>query len=145
MAVWHKFNLLDTLMQKSLIITASPYDVDTTVKKLEAALQEKGIGLFALVDHSTGAKKAGLTLNDEKLLIFGDPKIGTYLMQENPEIGIELPLKILVWKDQNGKTQIAYQDPLILQDQYGIVKNAEILKKMQGGLARLVQAAIASP
>lgn len=128
--------------EKSLIVTTGPYDVATTVKKLESILQAKGVGLFGMVDHSTGAEKAGLKLNEEKLLIFGDPKTGTFLMQENPQIGIELPLKILVWSDQNGKTQIAYKDPLLLQEQYGIVTHAEILKKMHDGLASIVQEAI---
>ncbi len=124
-----------------LIVSTSAHDVDTTVGKIQEFLNEKNVFVFAIVDHSTQASKNNLELSDEKLIIFGDPKTGTYLMQENPQIGIELPLKILVYKDMNGKTKVAYKSPVELKVQYGIQKHADILEKMQGSLEQIVKKA----
>ncbi len=120
------------------IVHTSPYSVSTTIEKLQASLHAKQTTIFILVDHSGEARQAKLDLPDEQLLIFGDPKIGTYLMQENPAIGFDLPLKILVWQDSKGITQIAYTNPLILKERYHIEKNAGILEKMAQGLSQLI-------
>lgn len=123
---------------RQLIVHTSEHPVTLIQDRLQEIFQQKGITLFALVDHSTAAQKAGLSLNEEKLLIFGDPKTGTFLMQENPAIGIELPLKILLWKSQEGITHIAFKDPAFLADAYGIKKNADILSKMKAALSALI-------
>ncbi len=115
------------------------HSLSQVMENLQRIFQAKGITLFALIDHGAEAHKAGLVLNDEQLLIFGDPKTGTFLMQENPAIGIELPLKILLWKDSEGVTHIAYKDPNHLAEVYGIKKNAGILKKMREALAALIE------
>ncbi|WP_068469241.1 DUF302 domain-containing protein [Candidatus Protochlamydia phocaeensis] len=120
----------------------SPYSVAETVQHLDAALRAKGTPVFALIDHSGEASRVGLSLADEKLLIFGDPKVGTFLMQENPAIGFDLPLKVLVWKDASGSTQIAYTDPSVLKDRYHIEKNKEILEKMAHALSSLINEVI---
>ena len=88
-------------------IYSSPKDVAATVGQLKELVEARGVAIFALIDHAKEAAHAALSLPDEQLLIFGDPKVGTLLMQENPLIGIELPLKILVWSSQ-GKTQVAF-------------------------------------
>ncbi len=94
--------------------------VDHTVQKLEGILQSKGIKLFALVDHSGEAEKAGMQMRPTKLLIFGSPKAGTPLMVASPTIAIDLPLKILVWEDAGGKVWLAYNSPAYLQARHGL-------------------------
>ena len=89
--------------------------VDQTVQKLEEILQAKGVKLFALVDHSGEAEKAGMQMRPTKLAIFGNPKAGTPLMVASPSIAIDLPLKILVWEDSSGKVWISYNSPAYLQ------------------------------
>lgn len=127
----------------TLILFKSPYSSVETVERLKSILKEKGVTVFALIDHSKAAKENGLVLADEVVVVFGDPKTGTFLMQENPEIGIELPLKILVWQNVKGETFIGYKDPLELGEKYQIKKNAEILAKMHQGLSQLVAKVIA--
>lgn len=124
-------------MEDSLIVYESPYPVLETINRIKEVLEKKSIKLFALIDHSGEAKANGLDLNEEKLLIFGDPKVGTYLMQENPEIGLELPLKILIW-GENGKTRIAHKNLNALKNRYSIVTHAKILENMSLGLSQLI-------
>jgi uncharacterized protein (DUF302 family) len=94
--------------------------VDETVKKLKGILQAKGITLFALVDHSGEAAKAGMKMRPAKLLIFGNPKEGTPVMLAAPSSAIDLPLKILVWEDVQGKVWITYNNPSYLQERHNI-------------------------
>jgi len=103
-----------------IVNTPSRHSVDQTVGKLEAILQAKGITLFALVDHSGEAAKVGMTLPPTKLLIFGSPKAGTPLMVAAPSSAIDLPLKILVWEDGEGKVWISYNSPQYLADRHRI-------------------------
>ncbi len=98
----------------------SNHTVDETVRKLEGMLQAKGVKLFALVDHSGEAEKAGLHMRPTKLLIFGNPKAGTPLMIASPSIAIDLPLKLLVWEDGEGKVWISYNSPAYLQGRHGL-------------------------
>jgi uncharacterized protein (DUF302 family) len=83
-------------------------------------LQSKGVTLFALVDHSGEAEKAGMKMRPTKLLIFGSPKAGTPLMFAAPSIAIDLPLKILVWEDSQGKSWISYNSPDYLKERHGL-------------------------
>jgi uncharacterized protein (DUF302 family) len=122
-----------------LRIQKSPYSVAEATMKLEKAIDAQGMMLFALIEHSAEAESVNMSLRDEKVVIFGDPKVGTLLMQENPKIGIELPLRILVWQDEEGTTQIAYADTLALGESYGIVKNKEILKRINQGMEKLMR------
>ena len=96
----------------------SNHSVDTTVEKLKAILQNKGVTHFALVDHSGEATKIGMQMPPTKLLIFGNPKAGTPLMQAAPSAAIDLPLKILVAEDPSGKTWISYNSPAYLQQRH---------------------------
>ena len=127
-----KLKPLEFTMQKS------PHSVSETVRRFEKAITAKGMIVFSYVDHSGEAQKARMNLNEEKLLIFGDPKVGTFLMQENPMIGMELPLRLLIWQNGNQLTQIAYIDPVSLGESYGITKQVEILRKMSSVLALMV-------
>ena len=105
---------------KGIIDKPSNHSVDQTVEKLKNILQSKGITLFALVDHSGEAEKAGMKMRPTKLLIFGSPKAGTPLMLTAPSIAIDLPLKILVWEDAQGKVWVSYNSPDYLKQRHGI-------------------------
>ncbi|HZL53091.1 MAG TPA: DUF302 domain-containing protein [Terracidiphilus sp.] len=94
--------------------------VDNTVEKLKAILKAKGVTLFALIDHSGEAEKVGIAMRPTKLLIFGSPKAGTPLMLASPSIAIDLPLKILIREDNQGKTWISYNSPDYLRDRHNV-------------------------
>jgi uncharacterized protein (DUF302 family) len=94
--------------------------VDETVERLKSILQAKGVTLFAIIDHSGEAEKAGMTMPPTKLLIFGNPKSGTPLMLAAPTSAIDLPLKILVWKDADENVWISYNSPTYLAKRHGL-------------------------
>jgi uncharacterized protein (DUF302 family) len=98
----------------------SHHSVDETVARLTGLLQAKGVTLFALVDHSGEAAKAGLSMPPTKLLIFGSPKAGTPLMLAAPGIAIDLPLKVLVAEDAAGTVSVSYNIPAYLQQRHGL-------------------------
>jgi uncharacterized protein (DUF302 family) len=101
--------------ENGMITLTSRHSVDETVKTVETALAAKGVKLFALIDHSGEAEKVGLHMPPTKLLIFGNPKAGTPLMVAVPSLAIDLPLKILVAEDAEGKVWISYNDPAYIQ------------------------------
>jgi uncharacterized protein (DUF302 family) len=103
-------------------ITAKPsnHSVDETVEKLKSILQAKGVTLFALVDHSGEAAKVGMKMPPTKLLIFGNPRAGTPLMLAAPSIAIDLPLKILISEDVQGKVWVSYNSPAYLQERHNL-------------------------
>jgi uncharacterized protein (DUF302 family) len=105
---------------KGLIDIPSIHSVDETVTKLEGVLRAKGTTLFALVDHSGEAAKAGMKMRPTKLLIFGNPKAGTPVMLAAPRSAIDLPLKILVWEDDQGKVWITYNSPTYFQTRHNL-------------------------
>ena len=108
-----------TASSKGLVARSSNHSVDETVSRLKNILQAKGVTLFAVVDHSGEAEKVGMKMPATKLLIFGSPKAGTPLMLAAPSIAIDLPLKILVSEDAQGKTWISYNSPEYLQSRHG--------------------------
>lgn len=97
--------------------------VDETIARLQALLQEKGVQVFALIDHSGEAKRSGIEMRPTKLLIFGNPKAGTPLMLAAPSIAIDLPLKLLVWEDAAGQAWISYNTPAYLQHRHSLPEN----------------------
>src|SRR5215472_16647204 len=103
-------------------ITDKPtsHSVDETVEKLKGMLRDKGIMLFAVIDHSGEAEKAGIKMRPTKLLIFGSPKAGTPLMLAAPSSAIDLPLKILIWEDAWGKVWVSYNSPAYLQERHNL-------------------------
>ena len=105
---------------KGIFDIASHHSVDATVKKLRDLLDAKGVTLFALVDHSGEAEKAGMAIRPTKLLIFGSPKAGTQVMLAAPSIAIDLPLKILVWEDDAGKAWISYNSADYLRSRHHV-------------------------
>ena len=106
----------------------SRHSVDKTVQKLKNILQTKGVMLFAVVDHSGEAEKAGLQMPNTKLLIFGSPKAGTPVMLATPSIAIDLPLKILVAEDGAGKVLLSYNNGQYLAERHGVP--AELMKNL---------------
>jgi uncharacterized protein (DUF302 family) len=97
----------------------SDHSVDETVERLQNILRERGLKLFALVDHSGEAEKMGLHMPPTKLIIFGSPKGGTPLMLAAPSVALDLPLKILVWQDGDGNTWLSYNTPEYLLERHG--------------------------
>lgn len=98
----------------------SNHSVDQTVEKLKNLLQARGITLFALIDHSGEAEKAGMKMHPTKLLMFGSPKAGTPVMLAAPSIAIDLPLKILIWEDGQEKVWLSYNTPEYLRQRHGV-------------------------
>ncbi len=111
---------MSTGADNGLIHLASHHSVDETMQRLESLLQQKGINIFAQVDHSGEAAKVGLEMRPTKLLIFGSPKGGTPLMQAAPTLAIDLPLKALFWEDDGGKVWLTYNDPAYLQQRHNV-------------------------
>jgi uncharacterized protein (DUF302 family) len=105
---------------KGIVEIAAQHSVDETVEKLKNILAAKGVALFALVDHSGEAEKVGMKMRPTKLLIFGSPKAGTPLMLAAPSIAIDLPLKILVWEDAQGKAWISYNASEYLRERHNL-------------------------
>ncbi len=103
-----------------IIDIPSNHSVDETVEKLRGILAAKGVTLFALVDHSGEAEKAGLKMPPTKLLIFGSPKAGTPVMLAAPSIALDLPLKILVSQDNSGKVWVSYNSPDYLRERHAV-------------------------
>ena len=101
----------------------SKHSVDDTLAKLQHILEGKGIAVFALVDHSGEAAKVGMNMRPTKLLIFGNPKGGTPLMLAAPSIAIDLPLKILIWQDDQENVWVSYNTPEYLAERHGLPSN----------------------
>ena len=120
----------------SLNTIDSVHTVPATVDRVIAALGRRGITVFARIDHAAGARKAGLTLTDEEVVIFGDPRTGTLLMQADPTIGYELPLRLLVW-DAGGQTKIGYHRPTELAGDFAVAAQLETLRRMENLLLQL--------
>jgi uncharacterized protein (DUF302 family) len=105
---------------EGLITVPSPFGPKQTMDRLENEIKAKGLTIFARVDHAAGAAEVGLTLRPTELLIFGNAKGGTPLMQANQTVGIDLPLKALVWQDGSGKTLVSYNDPRWLAERHAL-------------------------
>lgn len=126
-------------VDSGIVNEPTSHSVDQTVERLKAILQAKGVALFALVDHSGEAAKVGMKMRPTKLLIFGNPKAGTPLMLAAPSSAIDLPLKLLVWEDGQGKVWISYNSPQYLQKRHGLP--AELLPNIAAVEALAAKAA----
>lgn len=122
----------------------SAHDAVTTLDRLEKIFAEKGITVFARIDHAEGATKAGEDLRPTQLMLFGNPKLGTPLMQANQEAGIALPMKALAWTDADGKTWLAVTDPAALQKRFELDGVDEVIAKMTGAVTAMGKAAAAA-
>jgi len=108
------------MVAQGLTTIKSRHGPQDTMNRLEAAVKAKGMTVFARIDHSAGASAVGLSLNPTEVLIFGNAKGGTSLMQAVQTIGIDLPLKALVWQDTSGETWLSYNDPAWLAKRHGL-------------------------
>lgn len=124
-----------------LIMVKSSHSVAATADKLEAVLSEKGMKIMNRIDHAAGAKSAGMTLRPTQLVIFGNPKVGTPLMQCARSVAIDLPQKALIWEDENGQVWLGYNDPAYLKGRHAVDGCDEVLAKVSGALANFADAA----
>jgi uncharacterized protein (DUF302 family) len=122
-----------------LIHLRSPYSVPETLKRLESVLQAKNLTVFARVDHSGEAEKAGLKMRPAQLIIFGSAKAGTPLMLASPTLAIDLPLKALAWEDADGQVWLSYNSPEYLKQRH---KVPDELVKNIAGVAALLEKAV---
>ena len=114
-----------------------------TVERLKSLLAQKQIQVFADIDHAAGAEKVGLSLRPTRVLIFGNPKAGTPLMQARQTLGLDLPLRVLVWEDEAGKVWLAYRKVTDLAKHHHVTGHDEAVKGLDDGLAALARAATA--
>jgi len=129
-----------------LITIKSAFGPEETMSRLEAEVRAKGMTVFAHIDHAAGAAAVGLPLRPTDLLIFGNAKGGTPLMQSVQAIGIDLPLKALVWQDAAGTTWLSYNDPAWLAHRHGVGEPAEAaVKAMTAALHALATKATTPP
>jgi len=127
-----------------LITIRSNFGPEETMNRFESDVRAKGMTVFAHVDHAAGAAVAGQALRPTDLLIFGNAKAGTPLMQSDQTIGIDLPLKVLVWQDGSGQTWLSYNDPAWVAGRHGLGA-AAVVSAMAAALDALAKAATTSP
>ena len=121
---------------EGMITIKSGHSVTETVNRLEQGLNSAGFKIFARVNHGAGAKSVDMALAPTELLIFGKPAAGTKLMQSRRTVGIELPLKYLVWEDDDGQVMVGWNDPAWLTQRHGIDDRAPVVGKIQGALKK---------
>ena len=126
---------------QGMVKVKSNHDVATTADNLENILKEKGMNVFARVNHAEGAKKVDMELRPTELVIFGNPKVGTPLMNCSQSVAIDLPQKALVFEDQYGNTWLMYNNPDYLNQRHKLDDCAAVLEKVSGALANFAKAA----
>ena len=132
-----------SLADPDLVTLPSAHGVPETVARLKALLAQKGIEVFAHIDHAAGAREVGLPLRPTQVLIFGNPKAGTPLMQSRQTVGLELPLRALAWEDEEGKAWLTYRRVADLAGQYRVTGGDEAVQALDDGLGALARAAAA--
>ncbi len=140
-----KFALLSALLSTSLmagdyIIKKSSYSVDRTTERFTAIIKKKGFTLFSVIDHQGNATSAGLKMKPSKVVIFGNPKGGTLLMNSDMRISLELPLKVGIYEDDEG-VKVIYKNPKSYEKVFN-VKGSKVIKKVTLGLDKLTNAAV---
>jgi uncharacterized protein (DUF302 family) len=130
------------MSENGLITIRSQSSVKATIDRLEASLGESGVSIFARIDHRAGAISAGMSLRPTEVLIFGNPKAGTPLMQAKQTIGIDLPLKVLAWEDASGNVWVTYNDPVWLAARHALGDDAaEAVSGLARALAKFAETA----
>jgi uncharacterized protein (DUF302 family) len=127
-----------SMQNNGLVEVASRHSVEETVNRLKSLFAEKGLQIFALIDHSGEAEKVGMKMRPTKVLIFGSPKGGTPLMLAAPSLAIDLPLKALVSEDESGKVWVTYNAPEYLQQRHGVPD--DLIKNIAGAGALITKA-----
>lgn len=124
-----------------VITVKSNFTVKQTIERLEKVLQEKGMTLFTKIDHAVGAEKADLKLPPATVVLFGNPKVGTQLMQAAPTAALDLPQKALIWQDEKGQVMYSYNDPTYLVKRHAIKDREKVVTKITKVLDMLAQQA----
>ncbi|MEA1946281.1 MAG: DUF302 domain-containing protein [Thermodesulfobacteriota bacterium] len=124
-----------------LISIKSSHNVKKTGDRLENALKAKGMTVFIRINHAEGAQKVGKKLRPTELIIFGNPKVGTPLMQNSQSAAIDLPQKALIWEDEAGQVWFSYNDPKYIAKRHSITECAEVLKKIENALGNFAKMA----
>jgi len=124
-----------------LISVKSSHDVKVTADRLENILNQKGMTVFIRINHSAGAQKVGKKLRPTELVVFGNPKVGTPLMQCSQSVAIDLPQKALIWQDDKGQAWLTYNDPNYLAQRHGLSECTEVIKKVKKALSNFAKAA----
>lgn len=127
---------------EGLIALKSPHSASDTMNRFEEIVTSKGLTVFARIDHSAGAAKIDKTLRPTEVLIFGNPQGGTPFMECAQTVGIDLPLKVLVWEDAEGQVWLGYNDPAYLAERHE-VPDCPVAEKLSKALAGLTKAAVA--
>ena len=125
-----------SLFANDIIIKKSTCSVNDTVKNINNIVKSKGLNVFAIINHGGNAKMVDMQLNESKMIVFGNPKLGTALMQQDMTIGLDLPLRILVYKDTKGEVQMAYRDGSWLANKH-IVNAPKKVKKINGAMDKI--------
>lgn len=125
--------------QPGLITTSSAHSVDETVGLLKTTIGEMGLKVIAEVDHAKAASRNDLELRPTYVLLFGNPQVGTKLMQADQRVGLDLPLRILIWQNEQGEVFVSYHDPVYLSKAFQLEEKEKVLQKMQGVLKKLAQ------
>ena len=131
------------MSDSGLITVQSAHDFPTTLERLVGALEQKGMTIFARIDHAAGAASVGLALRPTTLVVFGNPAAGTPLMQAAQTAGIDLPLKALVWQDANGTVKLTYNDPPWIAARHELSAAAQAVTAMSAALASFTRQATA--
>ena len=132
-----------SLADPDLVTLPSAHGVPETVARLKALLAQRGIEVFAHIDHAAGARAVGLPLRPTQVLIFGNPKAGTPLMQSRQTVGLDLPLRALVWEDEEGKAWLTYRPVADLARQHRVTGRGEAVQALDDDLGALARAAAA--
>src|ERR1700731_3868588 len=123
-----------------LTTVPSAHSAKGTIDRLESEVKSKGMTVFARIDHAAGAREARLPLAPTELIIFGNARGGTPLMQAAQTVGIDLPLKVLVWEDASGKTWLSYNEPGWIAQRHGVANAEQVVGKMAAALSAISRA-----
>lgn len=136
-------DLIETNTTKELIVKKTFLNVEETFNKLKEIVRAKGLQIMAEIPHDKGAAKVNLELRPTRVLVFGNPKIGTMFMQSNQEMALDLPFKVLVYQNKKGETLLSYHDATFLTNRYGITDKEAIVQKVNIALDAITNAVIA--
>ena len=135
------FTVLPLMAAEGLINVQSDFSVRETTDRLENILNEKGMTIFNQINHSDAAQKVGVELRETQLIIFGNPKVGSPLMQCQQSVAIDLPQKAIIWEDDKSKVWISYNDPRYLGKRHNIIGCDEVITKVEKALSGITKAA----
>lgn len=129
-----------SLFANDIIVKESDFNVADTIENIKKIVEAKGFSVFAVINHQQNASNVGMHLNESKVIIFGNPKIGTLLMQEDMQIALDLPLRILVYLDADQKVKVAYRDGKWIKDHH-FLKSENLTNKVNDGLEKITDKA----